>query len=59
MATEDDEYDGYFILKGTAVIKAAWPECYLKDGQIDPGIRDPVVAAFSQNPGILQESDGI
>jgi hypothetical protein len=24
MATEDDEYDGYFILKGTAVIKAAW-----------------------------------
>jgi cytochrome P450 len=22
------------------------PECYLKDGQIDPGIRDPVVAAF-------------
>jgi hypothetical protein len=24
MATEDDEYDGYFIPKGTAVIGAAW-----------------------------------
>ncbi|KIJ94940.1 hypothetical protein K443DRAFT_683373 [Laccaria amethystina LaAM-08-1] len=62
MATEDDEYDGYFIPKGTAVIGAAWsilhdpevfeapeefrPERYLKDGQIDPGVRDPVVAAF-------------
>ncbi|EDR10143.1 uncharacterized protein LACBIDRAFT_248415 [Laccaria bicolor S238N-H82] len=66
MATEDDEYDGYFIPKGTAVIGAACyvfrillhdpevfeapeefrPERYLKDGQIDPGVRDPVVAAF-------------
>ena len=24
MATEDDEYDGYFIPKGTIVIGAAW-----------------------------------
>ena len=24
MATEDDEYDGYFIPKGTAVIGASW-----------------------------------
>ena len=24
MATEDDEYDGYFIPKGTAVMGAAW-----------------------------------
>ena len=24
MATEDDEYDGYFILKGTVIIGAAW-----------------------------------
>ncbi|EDR09338.1 uncharacterized protein LACBIDRAFT_248749 [Laccaria bicolor S238N-H82] len=62
MATEDDEYDGYFIPKGTAVIGAAWsilhdpevfegpeefrPERYLKDGQIDPSVRDPGVAAF-------------
>ncbi|EDR10167.1 uncharacterized protein LACBIDRAFT_248655 [Laccaria bicolor S238N-H82] len=62
MATEDDEYDGYFIPKGTIVIGAAWsilhdpevfeapeefkPERYLKDGQIDPSVRDPVVAAF-------------
>ena len=80
MATEDDEYDGYFIPKGTVVIGASWyvfrlyekngkyrkvvfrsilhdplvfeaphefkPERYLKDGKIDPGVRDPVVAAF-------------
>ncbi|EDR09909.1 uncharacterized protein LACBIDRAFT_248682 [Laccaria bicolor S238N-H82] len=62
MSTEDDEYDGYFIPKGTVVIGAAWsilhdpevfeapeefwPERYLKDGQIDPSVRDPVVAAF-------------
>ena len=80
MAIEDDEYDGCFIPKGTAVIGASWyvfrrrvktsfhtkvvyrsilhdpevfeapeefkPERYLKNGQIDPGVRDPVVAAF-------------
>jgi len=62
MATEDDEYDGYFIPKGTVVVGAAWsilhnpevfeapeefrPERYLKDGQINPNVRDPVVAAF-------------
>ncbi|KIJ97235.1 hypothetical protein K443DRAFT_257636 [Laccaria amethystina LaAM-08-1] len=62
MATDDDEYDGYFIPKGTIVIGASWsilhdpeifeepeefrPERYLKDGQLDPSIRDPGVAAF-------------
>ncbi|PPQ65419.1 hypothetical protein CVT24_011500 [Panaeolus cyanescens] len=60
--SEDDEYRGYFIPKGTIVIGNAWailhdpdafenpeefiPERYLKDGQLDPSVRDPIVAAF-------------
>ncbi|EDR09884.1 uncharacterized protein LACBIDRAFT_189858 [Laccaria bicolor S238N-H82] len=62
MATDDDEYEGYFIPKGTVVIGAAWSilhdpevfeapgefrrERYLKDGQINPSVRDPGVAVF-------------
>lgn len=62
MATDDDEYDGYYIPKGTVVIGNAWsimhdpqafkdpmeyqPERYLKDGQINPDVRDPDTAAF-------------
>ncbi|KAF9562064.1 cytochrome P450 [Agrocybe pediades] len=57
MSTEDDEYDGFFIPKGTIVIGNAWlllhdpavfsdpeefqPERYLKNGQLDPDARDP------------------
>ncbi|KAF9044314.1 cytochrome P450 [Panaeolus papilionaceus] len=60
--SEDDEFNGYFIPKGTIVMGNAWailhdpdvfenpeefiPERYLKDGKIDPSVRDPVVAAF-------------
>ncbi|PPQ73993.1 hypothetical protein CVT24_012482 [Panaeolus cyanescens] len=60
--SEDDEYNGYFIPKGTIVMGNAWailhdpdvfenpeefiPERYLKDGQLDPSVRDPAVAAF-------------
>ncbi|KAF4621589.1 hypothetical protein D9613_012598 [Agrocybe pediades] len=59
MASHDDEYDGYFIPKGTIVYGNAWsilhdptiytnpseyrPERYLKP---DPGVRDPDVAVF-------------
>ncbi|KAF9562039.1 cytochrome P450 [Agrocybe pediades] len=59
MSSNDDEYDGYFIPKGTIVYGNAWsilhdptiytnpseyrPERYLKP---DPGVRDPEVAAF-------------
>ncbi|KAF4621588.1 hypothetical protein D9613_012599 [Agrocybe pediades] len=59
MSSNDDEYDGYFILKGTIVYGNAWsilhdptiytkpseyrPERYLKP---DPRVRDPEVAAF-------------
>ncbi|KAH9924335.1 cytochrome P450 [Epithele typhae] len=60
--TEDDEYKGYFIAKGTAVIVNAWailhnrelypdpdafkPERFLKDGKIDPDIMDPSSVSF-------------
>ncbi|KAH9483138.1 Cytochrome P450 monooxygenase COX2 [Psilocybe cubensis] len=62
MATEDDEYDGYFIPRGTVVMGNGWailhdpevfedpmefrPERYLKDGQLDPDARNPDCAAF-------------
>jgi len=62
MATNDDEYDGYYIPKGTVVIGNGWsilhnpkvfdnpmkfqPERYLKDGQLNPDVRDPESAAF-------------
>ncbi|KAF9442390.1 cytochrome P450 [Macrolepiota fuliginosa MF-IS2] len=62
MCTNGDEYDGYYIPKGTIVIGNAWtilhdsevfenpytynPDRYLKDGKIDPTVRDPSVASF-------------
>ncbi|KAF9002581.1 cytochrome P450 [Cyathus striatus] len=63
MATNEDEYDGYFIPKGTIVMGNGWsllrdsevfdqpeefiPERYLNsDGQLDPDVRSPDVAAF-------------
>ncbi|KAF4621608.1 hypothetical protein D9613_012620 [Agrocybe pediades] len=62
MASADDEYDGYFIPKGTIVMGNAWailhdptvyadpmeyvPERYLKDGQLDPDVINPDCAAF-------------
>jgi cytochrome P450 len=61
-ATNDDEYNGYYIPKGTILIGNAWsilkdpvvfrnpdefrPERYLKDGKLDPDVRDPDCAAF-------------
>ncbi|KAJ2919074.1 hypothetical protein MD484_g1367, partial [Candolleomyces efflorescens] len=60
--TEDDEYDGYFIPKGSFIFQNNWaimhdpdvfdrpfeciPERYLKDGKIDPSVPDPEIAAF-------------
>ena len=78
MSTVDDEYNGFFIPKGTIVIGNAWlvrplnpifvlkflfrsilhdrnafndpqefqPERYLKDGKLNPDVRDPECAAF-------------
>ncbi|TCD67637.1 hypothetical protein EIP91_012202 [Steccherinum ochraceum] len=62
MCTEDDEYRGYHIPKGSIVIGNAWsilhnpaeypnpeafiPERFLKDGEINPDVRDPATAAF-------------
>ncbi|KAH6908270.1 cytochrome P450 98A3 [Coprinopsis sp. MPI-PUGE-AT-0042] len=59
---EDEEYNGYFIPKGTIVFCNSWaimhdpdvfedpmefrPERYLKDGQLDPSVLDPEAAAF-------------
>jgi len=61
-ATHADEYDGYYIPKGTILIGNAWsilndpvvfrnpeefrPERYLKDGKLDPDATDPDCAAF-------------
>ncbi|KAJ2933684.1 hypothetical protein H1R20_g3447, partial [Candolleomyces eurysporus] len=60
--TEDDEYDGYFIPKGTIIFQNNWammhdpdvfekpfefiPERYIKDGKIDPSVPDTDRAAF-------------
>ncbi|RXW13417.1 hypothetical protein EST38_g12437 [Candolleomyces aberdarensis] len=60
--SEDDEYDGFFIPKGTIIFQNNWaimhnpdvfdkpfefiPERYLKDGQIDPSVPDAETAAF-------------
>ncbi|KAF7760173.1 hypothetical protein Agabi119p4_10849 [Agaricus bisporus var. burnettii] len=62
MATDDDEYEGYHIPKGTIVIGDAWrilhdpeiyknpdhfvPDRFIKDGKFNEKIRDPSVAAF-------------
>ncbi|KAJ3573366.1 hypothetical protein NP233_g2460 [Leucocoprinus birnbaumii] len=61
-ASEADEYCGYYIPKGTIIIGNAWsilhdpsiyedpleykPERFLKDGKLDPTVRDPTVAGF-------------
>ncbi|KAJ2932209.1 hypothetical protein H1R20_g4906, partial [Candolleomyces eurysporus] len=59
---EDDEYDGYFIPKGTIILQNNWvmmhdpdvfdkptefiPERYIKDGKIDLSVPDAHHAAF-------------
>ncbi|EAU81782.2 cytochrome P450 [Coprinopsis cinerea okayama7 len=59
---EDDEYQGYFLPKGTAIFPNLWfmlhdpevfkdplkfdPERYLKDGKINPDVLDSETAAF-------------
>ncbi|KAJ3526568.1 hypothetical protein NMY22_g10111 [Coprinellus aureogranulatus] len=61
-SVEDDEYEGYFIPKGTVVMPNIWaimhdpdtfddpfefkPDRYMKDGQIDPSVPDAEIAAF-------------
>ncbi|KAI0767308.1 CyP450 monooxygenase [Fomes fomentarius] len=60
--TADDEFDGYFIPAGTIVLPNTWacmhdpdvyddpetyrPERFLKDGKLDPTVRDPSRFAF-------------
>ncbi|KAF8874760.1 cytochrome P450 [Infundibulicybe gibba] len=62
VSTCDDEYDGYFIPKGTLVMGNTWsilhdpeiydqplefkPERFLKDGKIDPSVPGAEAAAF-------------
>ncbi|KAJ7750432.1 cytochrome P450 [Mycena maculata] len=61
-ACQDDVWNGYFIPKDAIVIGNVWsilrdpvaypepdqfkPERFLKDGQLDPQVRDPSTAAF-------------
>jgi len=61
-STEDDTYNGYFIPKGTVVIANQYgmlhneeeypepgefkPERYIKNGKINPEVRDPTTIAF-------------
>ncbi|KAI0076590.1 cytochrome P450 [Panus rudis PR-1116 ss-1] len=60
--TRDDTYREYFLPEGTIVVANAWailhdesaypesqlfnPDRFLKDGQLNPDVRDPAVAAF-------------
>ncbi|KAF8874735.1 cytochrome P450 [Infundibulicybe gibba] len=62
LSTSDDEYDGYFIPKGTLIFGNTWsilhdpkiydqplefkPERFLKDGKIDLSIPSAEIAAF-------------
>jgi len=62
MATNDDEYDGYYIPKGTIIFGNGWsilhdpksynnpmeyqPERYLKDGKLNSDMVDPASVAF-------------
>ncbi|KDQ53918.1 hypothetical protein JAAARDRAFT_416633 [Jaapia argillacea MUCL 33604] len=61
-ATADDVYEGYFIPKGSIILGNSWsmlrdpiaypepeefkPERFLKDGELNPAVRDPDTAAF-------------
>ncbi|KAJ3532195.1 hypothetical protein NMY22_g7843 [Coprinellus aureogranulatus] len=61
-SSDDDEYEGYFIPKGTLIIPNAWammhdpntfeqpdkfyPERYLREGDIDPSVPDAELAGF-------------
>ncbi|EIN05557.1 cytochrome P450 [Punctularia strigosozonata HHB-11173 SS5] len=61
-SVQDDEYNGYFLPKGSVFFGNAWaimhdpevypephsfkPERFLKAGRINPEVRDPTVAAF-------------
>ncbi|EMD36534.1 hypothetical protein CERSUDRAFT_66107 [Gelatoporia subvermispora B] len=60
--TEDDEYEGYLIPKGSIVMANTWailhdpeeypdperffPDRFIKDGKLNPAVRDPSTASF-------------
>ncbi|KAJ3506015.1 hypothetical protein NMY22_g17383 [Coprinellus aureogranulatus] len=62
VTARDDEYNGYFIPKGTYVLTNTWailhdpsiyknplefnPDRFINDGKLDPTIRDPASAIF-------------
>ncbi|EKM74261.1 hypothetical protein AGABI1DRAFT_133449 [Agaricus bisporus var. burnettii JB137-S8] len=69
MATDADEYNGYYIPKGTLVIGNGWtlmhdpevykdpedynPDRFLKDGKLDDSVRDPSHQE-NENPTFVQ-----
>ncbi|KAJ3537164.1 hypothetical protein NMY22_g5703 [Coprinellus aureogranulatus] len=62
VTARDDEYNGYFIPKGTYVLTNTWailhdpsiyenplefnPDRFIRDGKLDPTLRDPASAIF-------------
>ncbi|KAJ2933072.1 hypothetical protein H1R20_g4026, partial [Candolleomyces eurysporus] len=71
--TEDDEYDGYFIPKGTIILPNNWaimhnpevfdkpfefiPERYLKEGKIDGSVPDVDTATFGHGRRVCPGRD--
>ncbi|KAH9924330.1 cytochrome P450 [Epithele typhae] len=72
--SEDDEFEGYFIPKGTAVNVNAWailhdpavfedpetfkPERFMKDGKLDPAVKDLTAVAFGLGRRRPLDADG-
>ncbi|KDR69223.1 hypothetical protein GALMADRAFT_925136 [Galerina marginata CBS 339.88] len=70
---EDDVYEGYHIPKGSIVIPNVWamlhdeeqypdpytfkPERFMKDGKLDPSVRNPAMMAFGFGRRVCPGSD--
>ncbi|KAI0697621.1 cytochrome P450 [Cerioporus squamosus] len=69
---DDDELDGYFVPAGTVVMPNLWacmrdeetydepeefrPERFIRDGQLDPAVRDPATVVFGFGCRFVAES---
>ncbi|OCH93089.1 cytochrome P450 [Obba rivulosa] len=75
VSTAEDEYKGYRIPRGSVMLQNTWtilhdpaeyldpeefqPERFLKEGNLNPGRRDPAVAAFGSGwrPGLDEDGN--